>query len=156
MKEPLAQTTLFTFVMHLTLSIDKLPSSFVPCHLQGSHQHLIQLFIDGNVLLSQEGTTQDDPLAMAMYAIPIAPLIHCLENKHIKQIWFAVDVTAGGDLYYSRFGGIPSLELVQTFTWLLPKCHQDMAGSKGRIPSGSKGDLSENWCFHHCQRKKTP
>jgi hypothetical protein len=43
-------------------------------------------------LLSQEGTTQGCPLAMAMYAIALVPLL-----KHLlplcKQVWFADDAT---------------------------------------------------------------
>ena len=43
-------------------------------------------------LLSQEGTTQGCPLAMAMYAIALVPLV-----KHLiplcKQVWFADDAT---------------------------------------------------------------
>ena len=54
----------------------------------------VRLFVDGKTLLSQEGTTQGDPLAMAMYAIAISPL----ESEQIKQVWFADDATAGGEL----------------------------------------------------------
>ena len=58
----------------------------------------VRLFIDGETLLSQEGTTQGDPLAMAMYAIAVNPLIHRLKHDTTKQIWFADDATAGGKL----------------------------------------------------------
>ena len=56
------------------------------------------LFIDGETLYSQEGTTQGDPLAMAMYAIAITPLISQLSSNEVTQAWFADDATAGGDL----------------------------------------------------------
>ena len=48
--------------------------------------------------MSQEGTTQGDPLAMAMYAISTVPLIHRLSKETIKQAWFADDASAVGDL----------------------------------------------------------
>ena len=66
--------------------------------LTNTYREDVQLFIDGEVLLSQEGTTQGDPLAMAMYAIAITPLIHRLEDRVNKHVWFADDATAGGDL----------------------------------------------------------
>ena len=49
--------------------------------LINTYREDVQLFIDGEVLLSQEGTTQGDPLAMAMYAVAIIPLIHRLEDR---------------------------------------------------------------------------
>ena len=66
--------------------------------LINTYREDIQLFIDGATILSQEGTTQGDPLAMAMYAIAITPLIRSLEDEKIKQVWFADDATAGGSL----------------------------------------------------------
>ena len=77
-------------IRHLCPSLSKV--------LTNTYREDIQMFIDGETMLSQEGTTQGDPLAMAMYAISILPLIHHLENEKIKQVWFADDATAGGGL----------------------------------------------------------
>ena len=55
-----------------------------------------KLFIDGQTLYSCEGTTQGDPLAMAMYAIGVMPLINKLHAHEPKQTWFADDATACG------------------------------------------------------------
>ena len=66
--------------------------------LINTYREDVRLFIDSETLLSQEGTTQGDPLAMAMYAIAVNPLIHRLKQDTTKQIWFADDATAGGKL----------------------------------------------------------
>jgi len=54
-----------------------------------------RIFMNGDgyfELLSQEGTTQGCPLAMAMYAIALAPLLKRLLPM-CKQVWYADDAT---------------------------------------------------------------
>ena len=69
-------------------------------HSNNTYRGDTQLFIDGDTLLSREGTTQGDPLAMAMYAIGILPLINQLNPLPAKQAWFADDATAGGQIQH--------------------------------------------------------
>ena len=54
-----------------------------------------ELFIDGEVLYSKEGTTQGDPLAMPFYAIATVPLISKLSDS-VDQAWYADDAAATG------------------------------------------------------------
>ena len=64
---------------------------FNTCH---EPTHLI---VNGNFILSQEGTAQGDPLALPMYALAILPLIrHIADN--VQQVWYADDATATGSL----------------------------------------------------------
>ena len=77
-------------IQHLCPSLSKV--------LINTYREKAQLFIDGETLLSQEGTTQGDPLAMAMYAIAVTPLIKDLEDKSVKQVWYADDATACGKI----------------------------------------------------------
>ena len=57
------------------------------------------LFIDGEVMKSGEGTTQGDPMAMAMYAIGITPLIQRMGHiNSTRQVWYVDDSTASGSL----------------------------------------------------------
>ena len=58
----------------------------------------IPLYIDGDTLVSAEGTTQGDPLAMAMYALGVLPLIWHLNQFTDHQVWYADDAAALGDL----------------------------------------------------------
>ena len=81
------------------------------------------LFVDGDCLLSQEGTTQGDPLAMPMYALATVPLINRLSRDSITQIWYADDVGKVSDLreWWDKegpsFGYFPN----PNKTWLVTK-----------------------------------
>ena len=56
------------------------------------------LFIEGRTLLSNEGTTQGDPLAMVMFGLATVPMIERLKSANTVQCWFADDGAAGGRL----------------------------------------------------------
>ena len=65
--------------------------------LVNSYRAPTELFVDCDVILSQEETTQGDPLAMAMYGLAAIPLIRRL-NGPCKQVWYADDSAALGSL----------------------------------------------------------
>ena len=65
--------------------------------LTNMYRNPARLFIGGEHILSQEGTTQGHPLAMAMYALGTLPLIHKLQED-VTHAWYADDATAGGEL----------------------------------------------------------
>ena len=51
-----------------------------------------ELFVDGSKLLSMEGTTQGDPLAMPMYGLALLPLIQKVNpSLSVTQCWYADD-----------------------------------------------------------------
>ena len=57
------------------------------------------LFVGNSTVLSAEGTTQGDPLAMPLYALAISPLVSYLTGaSSAKNIWYADDSGAAGDL----------------------------------------------------------
>ena len=57
------------------------------------------LYVDGHTLLSKEGTTQGDPLAMPIYALATIPLIKYLSStSSTMQVWYADDAAASGSL----------------------------------------------------------
>ena len=61
----------------------------------------VRLFVIGEgEIESTEGTTQGDPLVMAMYALAATPFIRRLKEmkSDVKQDWFADDATAAGQL----------------------------------------------------------
>ena len=66
--------------------------------LQNTYGGTSDLYVSGEILALNEGTTQGDPLAMSMYTVGIMPLIHELQPTGTKQVWFADDATGGGTL----------------------------------------------------------
>ena len=66
--------------------------------LQNTYGGTSNLFVGGEALASDEGTTQGDPLALSMYAVGIMPLLHELQSTGTKQVWYADDATGGGTL----------------------------------------------------------
>jgi len=61
--------------------------------LISTYSHPACLFVDGDILYSEEGTTQGDPLAMPFYALATVPLIKKLVAP-VTQIWYADDAAA--------------------------------------------------------------
>ena len=57
-----------------------------------------ELCIMGKVILSRGGTTQGNPLAMAMYALAVVPLLRSIRTAGAALMWFADDVSASGYL----------------------------------------------------------
>ena len=61
------------------------------------YRHPARLFVDGECLLSREGTTQGDPLTMPMYALRDLSLVHCVATPvGTCQNWYADDSSEGG------------------------------------------------------------
>ena len=79
------------------LNIQALCPALAP-FLVNIYQRNATLFVGGDALLLQEGTTQGDPLAMAMFAVAIRPLIDRISGTEAVQVWFADDAAGGGKL----------------------------------------------------------
>ena len=78
-------------ILHLCPSLGRI---LINLYRTGSSQ-----FIGNDTLLSKEGTTQGDPLAMIMYAVASVPLINELSPiSEVKQLWYADDATGMGSL----------------------------------------------------------
>ena len=55
--------------------------------------------MDNQAILSSEGTTQGDPLAMPFCALAMLPLINTLmQSCNVRQVWYAEDALAAEKL----------------------------------------------------------
>ena len=80
-------------------NIRELCPAFSTC-VTNFYRSSASLFVGGETIQSPEGTTQGDPLAMAIYALATLPLINRakLSAGNATQCWFADDAGAGGKL----------------------------------------------------------
>ena len=79
----------------------------IAIYVKNCYQTPARLFvIGGEEILSKEGTTQGDPLGMAIYAMAISPLLDILiattEDQNNKMSAFADDVSESGRLVSLR------------------------------------------------------
>ena len=90
-----------------------------------------ELYMHGNIILSQEWTIQGDPLAMPMYALATIPLIKNLKSKipEVNQVWYADDSLGSGEIsklrdwwdHLSTIGPNYGYYTNSSKTWLLTK-----------------------------------
>ena len=60
-----------------------------------THRTDAKLFVGDETILSREGTTQGDPLVMAMYALALVPMIDHLYGL-TKQVWYVDEAATAG------------------------------------------------------------
>ena len=70
--------------------------------LTNTYRRHSDLFIDGEVLQSEEGTTQGDPLSMAFYALATVPLSDACRVQDLGDVWFADDASASAHIQTLR------------------------------------------------------
>ena len=80
-------------------------SSLAPTVINTYHEPA-RLFVDGECIMSCEGSTQGDPVAMPLYALGVLPLIKGVATDGTVQLWYADDSAAGAKLEDYEFGGI--------------------------------------------------
>ena len=124
--------------------------------LINTYRRASHLFVDGQCMMSREGTTQGDPLAMAMYAIATQSLIRRLNNI-IKQVQCADDFAAGANLeslkrwwdLLKEIGPHYGYYLNSSKTYIFAK--QDVADTAREIFQGTGINISTQRTFGQLQ-----
>ena len=113
----------------------------IAVYLSNTYRHPARLFIQGGgEILSKEGTTQGDPLAMPWFSINTTIIIQRLRNTdpEAKQVWLADDACAGGKVehLHSWFqhlrseGNKHGYYVNSSKTWLIMKSKEIEAEAK--------------------------
>ena len=142
---------------------------------QNTYQSSSRLFVaGGDEILSREGTCQGDPLAMAIYAVAVMPLINSLaaECSNVMQSWYADDASGAGsvsDLHvYWRnvlakgpgygYHPNPAKTVLLAKPAFLEEAHQCFAGTGVKIVSNGCRYLggvlgSDDFCHEYLMRQ---
>ena len=80
----------------------------------------VPLYIDGETVFSQEGTTQGEPLAMPLYALGVVPLISKHNTFSVNQIWYVDNAAAVGNYSLYMAGEIVWRILVRALVTFKP------------------------------------
>ena len=129
-----------------TLVVSALPSQlYLSTYI---YRERSELFLGQNTLLSQEGTTQGDPLAMPFYALATRPLIDSLTQDFpdVKQIWYADDATAASKLSVLRKWWEKLLTIGPSFGYFVNPSKTWLVTKDGHVGLASEifGDTSVN------------
>ena len=81
------------------------------------------LFVDGKTLMSQERTTQGDPLVMAMYGVALLPLMKLVKEDTVIHKWYADDMNAVGTIEAPKTLHEKLKEHGPAFRYNLTKCN---------------------------------
>ena len=143
--------------------------------LYNTYQAPVRCVIQGSgEVSSSEGTTQGDPLAMAMYALAVKPLIDRLQTNipDVKQVWYADDATGAASCselqawwdylleHGKGFGYYPNASKTHLIVkaQFLEKAKQLFAGTNVNITTEGKRHLraaigSRAYTEHYVQKK---
>ena len=118
-------------------NIDKLCPSLSQA-IGNSYSTPSDLYINSSTVKSQKGTTQGDPLAMAMYGIAILPLIKRVLSDNVTQKWYADDGNAAGSIPLLSKLYHDLKEIGPHFGYKVIKCHLTKWSHKTRLRTESK------------------
>ena len=153
----------------------KIICPIMACYVTNCYRVHARLFIiGGKELKSREGTTQGDPLGMAVYAIGLTPLLEMMlkiTNDNDKMVAFADDLTAVGKFESLRRWWDNLIELGPKFgynpqpskSWLIVKdakieeAKEHFRGTKIQITATGERHLgavigSEEFRTEYCQK----
>ncbi|XP_066916388.1 uncharacterized protein [Clytia hemisphaerica] len=132
----------------------------IATYVSNCYANPARLFVIGGLeISSQEGTTQGDPLGMAIYALGVTPMLNILlfriNNQHNRMVAFADDITAAGTLEALKQWWDHLLEIGPSYgyfpqptkSWLIVKsdqldqARQTFAGTQIKITSEGERHL---------------